>query len=80
MPHEQPWLDTQTKEFHKSTVVEEFFDSSIYKDILARNDKKGEFVVQTASDSIFYLKESTLTVLELHFPEEIESAIAQVNS
>ena len=64
----------------QSTVIEEFFGSSIYKDILARNDEKGEFVVQTASDSIFYLKESTLTVLELHFPEDIESAIAQVNS
>lgn len=64
----------------QSTVIEEFFDSSIYKDILARNDEKGEFVVQTASDSIFYLKEDTLAVLELHFPEEIESAIARVNS
>ena len=64
----------------QSTVIEEFFDSSIYKDILARNDSKGEFVVQTASDSIFYLREDTLTVLELHFPEEIESAIARVNS
>lgn len=65
---------------HQSTVIEEFFDSSIYKDILARNDLKGEFVVQTASDSIFYLQEDTLTVMPLHFPEEIEAAIAKVNS
>ena len=63
-----------------SSVVEDFFDSPIYKDILARNDKKGEYVIQTSTDSIFYLKEDPIIVQALHFQEEIQSKINQVNS
>lgn len=60
--------------------IEEFFDSSIYKEILARNDEKGEYVVRTQSDSAYFLVESDLSVTELHFPEEIQQAITRVNS
>lgn len=63
-----------------STVIEQFFDSEIYKDVLARSDEKGEFVIQTSSDAIYFLKEQTLEVIELHFQEEINSAIARVNT
>ena len=63
-----------------STFINDFFDSDLYKEILARNDQKQEYVVRTNSDSIFYLRASDTTVLELHFPEEVEHYIASVNS
>ena len=62
------------------TFVETFFDSSIYKDILARNDEKGEYIVTTKSDSTYFLRESDQTVLELHFPEEIAAYVIRVKS
>ncbi|MCI4437091.1 MAG: hypothetical protein JHC33_09820 [Ignisphaera sp.] len=73
MPHEQPWLD-------KDTFIEEFFDSNLYKDVLARNDKSHEYVVRTTSDCIYYLKEEGNIVTQLHFPEEIEDAITNVKN
>ena len=60
--------------------IEEFFDSKIYKQVLARNDTKGEYVVRTQSDSVYLLVEADLSVTELHFPEEIHQAITRVNS
>jgi hypothetical protein len=73
MPHEQPWLD-------KDTFIEEFFDSILYKEVLARNDRTKEYVVRTTSDCIYYLKEKRAIVIQLHFPEEIENAINKVNN
>lgn len=63
-----------------STFINDFFDSDLYKEILARNDQKQEYVVRTNSDSTFYLRASDTTVLELHFPEEVEHYVASVNS
>jgi hypothetical protein len=73
VPHEQPWLD-------KDTFIEEFFDSNLYKEVLARNDNTREYVVRTASDCTYYLKEEGTIVTQLHFPEEIEDAIFKVAS
>jgi hypothetical protein len=73
MPHEQPWLD-------KDTFIEEFFDSTLYKEILARNDKTHQYVVRTASDCYYYLKEEGTIVTQLHFQEEIKDAIERTNS
>jgi hypothetical protein len=73
MPHEQPWID-------KDTFIEEFFDSNLYKEVLARNDRTKEYVVKTTSDCIYYLKEKGTIVVQLHFPEEIKDAINKVNN
>jgi len=73
MPHEQPWLD-------KDTFIEEFFDSNLYKEVLARNDKTHEYVVRTSSDCYYYLRKADSSVIQLHFPEEIKDAIGKVNS
>lgn len=64
----------------RDPFVEEFFDSKIYKNILARNDAKGEYVVTTQSDATYLLVEADISVTELHFPEEIKQAITRVNS
>lgn len=59
-----------------NTFVEEFFDSDLYKEFLARNDEKGIYVVRTQSDSVYLLNHSTVSCTQLHFPEEITLAIA----
>jgi hypothetical protein len=73
MPHEQPWLD-------KDTFIEEFFDSILYKEVLARNDNTKEYVVRTMHDCIYYLKAKGAIVMQLHFPEEIKDAVNKVNN
>ena len=64
-----------TKE--ENSFVEKFFDSDIYKEVIARNDTKGCYVVRTTSDSVFLLDKSTNSCIELHFPEEILLAIKE---
>jgi hypothetical protein len=59
--------------------IEQFFDSSIYKEILARNDKAKRYVVRTNTETVFALDANSNTCIELHFPEEIEEAIKTIN-
>lgn len=64
----------------QDTFVEEFFDSHLYKEFLARNDQKGAYVVRTQSDSVYLLDKTTSSCTQLHFQEEIDNAIKDVNS
>jgi hypothetical protein len=54
----------------QNNFIEEFFDSDIYQEVVARNDEKGLYVVKTVSDSVFFLERDSTSCVELHFPEE----------
>lgn len=61
----------------EDTFSEEFFDSDIYKEIIACNFKKGIYVVRTEFNSIYLIDKDTHSCIELHFPEEILLAIKE---
>lgn len=61
----------------KDTFIEEFFDSDIYKEVIARNDIKGCYVIRTTTNSVYILDRESASCVELHFPEEILLAIKE---
>lgn len=65
------------KEYENDNFAEEFFDSDIYKEIIACNFKKGIYVVRTTSNSVYLLDRESNSCIELHFPEEILTAIKE---
>jgi hypothetical protein len=52
--------------------VEEFFDSDMYKNIIARNDQTEQYIVETTSSSTYFLDGINNICKELHFQEEID--------
>jgi len=59
------------------TFIEDFFESDIYKEVIARNDKEGKYVVKTTSDSMYLLERDSVSCTQLHFQEEILMAIKE---
>lgn len=67
----------EKKKYEEDTFAEEFFDSEIYKEIIACNFKKGIYLVRTSTNQVFLIDRETNSCVELHFPEEILLAIKE---